>query len=1124
MTRLLKYLLPICLLPIAVQAQTITNLGVTAMSSTTATISWTTSIGASTQLLYGTSSLSQATPVDSTLLTSHTVTISGLTAGTTYIYAAVSGSTQSSTQKFTDCSSPGTAALSGTINNYYEYGLYTITWVNDSGQSVTPTLCGAALTQTFTGTLDNASSLSLSIPDNLQIVPSPSHWHIAVTGIDGSIGAMSTTFTTAGGALNISASLAAAAVNNLIHVWEDPTTGIFYPAVTASSVAWGHITGTLSNQTDLQNALNAKLNLSGGTMTGALTAPNITDSALTSGDCVQASTGGLLATTAFPCGSVASIGMTVPSALLAVTPSSITSSGTFAITLQSQSANLGFFSPNGSSGTPSFRASVEADLPSTTAFTDVSRTFTTAQTFSAGLSASSITDSGLTSGRCVVTTTGGLLTTTSGTCNSGTLATVGLAMPSQWSVSNSPLTGAGGTITVTLTSYTGTGAVVLQNNPLIDTALNVFTSAGGDQPTFANLYSPNSTTAGNSVGIEIGTTGVTNFDSAHFGFVYEGEGLPTNYASMGMYGAEHVLNIFGTTDVAIGTTLDNGYALTVTGDINTTGVYRVNGTQIAASNLSNVTTGSGSIVLASSASTTVNGQTCTLGSTCTITAAAAGITVGTTTVSSGTSGYVLYDNAGTLGNLATTGSGSVVLQTSPTINTSLAVSATGSSTTPILTISNPSAASTSLATFLDSNLSIGNFAQILIGHDSATSLNTAALSFHYAGGSGSSSNYKKLDFGTDGVFNIFGTGNVTIGGASDGGVKLFVIGNEAISGSGTAFRVSGSTTTSGSIATFLSPSLATSNFTAIQFGTALTTNNAMGLLYHFIGSGSTSNFLEFDFAGSSTSMSLFASGNISVGTTTDSGDKFYITGTAVSRGILHAATANTASNTVATFLSPSLATSNYNVINVGVDSLVTDNSASFGFHYVGSSSTANFASIGISGFSDNILNVFASGDVSIGSTTDGGYKLNVSGNIATNSSGSLLSNNDIKWNTFNASTTNQVCYGNSGTTGYQYQIATCSSLAKYKANVETLDSEITLNQLLKLRPINYRSKTTYREEVGFIAEEAVKVNPRIATYDNDGGLVGLDYGHITALLVSGFQRQQKEIEALQEEIKQLKNK
>ena len=76
------------------------------------------------------------------------------------------------------------------------------------------------------------------------------------------------------------------------------------------------------------------------------------------------------------------------------------------------------------------------------------------------------------------------------------------------------------------------------------------------------------------------------------------------------------------------------------------------------------------------ASTTVNGQTCTLGSSCTVTASATTVTVGSTAVASGTNGYVLYNNSGTLGNLSTTGSGSVVLNTnanltSPGIDTGL---------------------------------------------------------------------------------------------------------------------------------------------------------------------------------------------------------------------------------------------------------------------------------------------------------------------------------------------------------------------------------------------------------------------------------------------------------------------
>jgi hypothetical protein len=39
----------------------------------------------------------------------------------------------------------------------------------------------------------------------------------------------------------------------------------------ATSVAWGGITGTLSTQTDLQTALDAKLSLSGGALTGPIT-------------------------------------------------------------------------------------------------------------------------------------------------------------------------------------------------------------------------------------------------------------------------------------------------------------------------------------------------------------------------------------------------------------------------------------------------------------------------------------------------------------------------------------------------------------------------------------------------------------------------------------------------------------------------------------------------------------------------------------------------------------------------------------------------------------------------------------------------------------------------------------
>lgn len=86
------------------------------------------------------------------------------------------------------------------------------------------------------------------------------------------------------------------------------------------------------------------------------------------------------------------------------------------------------------------------------------------------------------------------------------------------------------------------------------------------------------------------------------------------------------------------------------------------------------------------ASTTGNAATATYATSAGSSPASA-LTVGTTTISSGTSGYIPYDNAGVLGELATTGTGSVVLSASPALTgTPTAPTATtGTSTTQIAT-------------------------------------------------------------------------------------------------------------------------------------------------------------------------------------------------------------------------------------------------------------------------------------------------------------------------------------------------------------------------------------------------------------------------------------------------------
>lgn len=61
-------------------------------------------------------------------------------------------------------------------------------------------------------------------------------------------------------------------------------------------------------------------------------------------------------------GTVTSVGLSLPG-IFSVSGSPVTSSGTLTASLASQSQNLVFASPNGSSGAPSFRALVGADLP-----------------------------------------------------------------------------------------------------------------------------------------------------------------------------------------------------------------------------------------------------------------------------------------------------------------------------------------------------------------------------------------------------------------------------------------------------------------------------------------------------------------------------------------------------------------------------------------------------------------------------------------------------------------------------------------------------------------------------------------------------------------------------------------
>jgi len=82
-------------------------------------------------------------------------------------------------------------------------------------------------------------------------------------------------------------------------------------------------------------------------------------------------------------GTVSSVAMSVPS-FLSVSGSPINTSGTFAVSLTSQTSNLGFMSPDAASGVPGFRKVVIADLNSTALSGNGTKLATIAGTTSSG--------------------------------------------------------------------------------------------------------------------------------------------------------------------------------------------------------------------------------------------------------------------------------------------------------------------------------------------------------------------------------------------------------------------------------------------------------------------------------------------------------------------------------------------------------------------------------------------------------------------------------------------------------------------------------------------------------------------------------------------------------------------
>lgn len=114
--------------------------------------------------------------------------------------------------------------------------------------------------------------------------------------------------------------------------------------------------------------------------------------------------------------------------------------------------------------------------------------------------------------------------------------------------------------------------------------------------------------------------------------------------------------------------------------------------------------------------------------------------------------------------------------------------------------------------------------------------------------------------------------------------------------------------------------------------------------------------------------------------------------------------------------------------------------------------------------------------------------------------------------------TGTVCWASgAGNLTVDTTVACLASSIRWKEKIKPLD--LGLSAVLRFRPISYDLKPEFNSQhlgrqVGLIAEEVQKIDPRLVALDDDGQPRGVRYMQLTAVLVKAIQQQQIEIYAL----------
>ena len=234
-----------------------------------------------------------------------------------------------------------------------------------------------------------------------------------------------------------------------------------------------------------------------------------------------------------------------------------------------------------------------------------------------------------------------------------------------------------GTLSATVFSGSGASLTSIPNSALTNSSITVGSTAislGGSATTIAGLTSVTSTTfvgalTGNASSATTATTATTATNATNIAITDNTSSVSTYYPVLSVATSGNNSATTSSTKISF---VPNTGTLTATTFSGALSGNATSATNIAGgANLQipyNTASGTTAFIAAPTLPTTYlqyNGT----GFAWATASATTALVVGTTTITGGTSGRILYDNAGTLGELATTGSGSVVLATSPTLVT-----------------------------------------------------------------------------------------------------------------------------------------------------------------------------------------------------------------------------------------------------------------------------------------------------------------------------------------------------------------------------------------------------------------------------------------------------------------------